>query len=85
MEKEKIIEKLVRDVKEINDFIVDLDFGVPEDNKEDEVAENDEATLEENNENTPVTAELVKASENSLRLDTWTQWKQTLRSQESLV
>ena len=68
MEKEKIIEKLVRDVKEINDFIVDLDFGVPEDNKEDEVAENDEATLEENNENTPVTAELVKASENSLRL-----------------
>ena len=54
MEKEKIIEKLVRDVKEINDFIVDLDFGVQEDNKEDEVAENDEATLQENDENTPV-------------------------------
>ena len=68
LEKEKIIEKLVKNVKEINDFIVDLDFGVAEDNKEEEVDENDEATLEENNENTPVMAELVKASENSLKL-----------------
>ena len=67
MKKEKVIEKLVKDVKEINDFILDLDFGVAEgENKEKEADEN-EVTLEENV-NTPVMAELVKASVNSLKL-----------------